>query len=70
MSSKLHEVYMPATTYRDLDLAQVIEEDVGWFQVIMDDAACGAIQVGQPIKDLAGNSPGFLLRQHLQARHS
>ena len=69
-SCRLHESRTQACTYRDLDLAKLVEEDVGRLEVIMDNAACGPIEVGQPIKDLAGNSPGFLLRQHLQAKQS
>ncbi len=29
--------------YRDLDFAQLIEEDVCWLEVIMDDASAGPI---------------------------
>ena len=54
-----------AGAHCDFDLAQLIKEDVGGLEVVVDDAAGGVIQVGQPIKDLAGNCLDFLLRQNL-----
>ena len=54
-----------AGAHSDLDFTQLVEEDVGGLEVIVDDAAGGLIQVGQAIKDLAGNCLGFLLRQYL-----
>lgn len=52
--------------YRDFDFTQLIEEDVGWLEIVMNDAARGLIQVGKPIKDLASDCPCLLLRQYLQ----
>ena len=54
-----------AGAHCDFDFAQLVEQDVSGLEVVVDDAAGGPIQVGQPIKDLTGNCLGFLLWQYL-----
>ena len=51
--------------HRDLDLAEVIEQNVGGLEVVVDDVL--RVDVGQPRRDLTCDGPCFPLRQLLRA---
>ena len=44
---------------------QRVEEDVGWLEVVMNDAVPRLVEVHQRVEDLGDDGPGLLLGEHL-----